>query len=143
MADPATAAALAVIDAALAVLDPAPGEVPARLLVGLSGGLDSSVLLHALVGRRGPDRIRAIHVHHGLHADADDWSEHCARTCEALGVPLQVVRVHIDPQSPLGPEGAARFGSRHVSSLGTPCCPGSSESNLGHTRSLMPTGGTP
>ena len=113
MADPATEAALAVIDAALASLDPAPGDDPVRLLVGLSGGLDSSVLLHALVRRRGRDGIRAIHVHHGLHADADAWSAHCERACEAMGVPLQRVRVQVEASSPLGPEGAARE-ARHA-----------------------------
>lgn len=113
MADAATEAALAAIDAALSSCDPAAGDVPARLLVGLSGGLDSSVLLHALATRRGPRRLRAIHVHHGLQADADAWSIHCARTCEALGVPLLQVRVQVDPDSPLGPEGAARE-ARHA-----------------------------
>ena len=97
------------LDAALAVLEPSPGGAPRSLLVGLSGGLDSTVLLHALAARRGDAlRLRAIHVHHGLHPQADDWTAHCRVLCDALAVPLHVVRVRVPADSPLGPEGAAR-----------------------------------
>ncbi|HAF92799.1 MAG TPA: tRNA lysidine(34) synthetase TilS, partial [Pseudomonas sp.] len=69
-----------------------------RWLVGFSGGLDSTVLLHALVrltqGRRLPP-ISAVHVHHGLQAVADAWPEHCRQVCEGLGVPLEIVRVQV------------------------------------------------
>jgi len=40
-----------------------------QLLVGFSGGLDSTVLLHRLMlwREQEPDvQIRAIHIHHGL-----------------------------------------------------------------------------
>lgn len=82
----------------------------ARIAVAFSGGLDSTVLLHALgatpdVRERG---LRAIHVHHGLHPDADAWAAHCERICHALDVPLTVLRVHVDAASGRGTEGAAR-----------------------------------
>lgn len=88
----------------------APG---APVCVGFSGGLDSTVLLHALasdadVRERG---LRALHVHHGLHSDADAWVAHCESVCGALGVPLKVVRV--DVQRGSGPEAAAR-AARHA-----------------------------
>lgn len=93
-------------------LTPPCGALPAtgRLHVGYSGGLDSSVLLHRLAGdaaarARG---LHAIHVHHGLHAEADAWAAHCARTCAALDIPLSVARVAVDRASGQGPEGAAR-----------------------------------
>ena len=81
-----------------------------RVLVGFSGGLDSSVLLHLLATDADARRagLRAIHVHHGLHADADAWAAHCQRSCDALGVPLSIVRVDVDRASGLGLEGAAR-----------------------------------
>lgn len=88
---------------------------PRPVLVGFSGGLDSSVLLHLLASdgdarRRG---LRAIHVHHGLHDDADAWAAHCRGTCDALGVPLVVAHVEVDRASGLGIEGAAR-NARHA-----------------------------
>jgi tRNA(Ile)-lysidine synthase len=98
----------AALDAALAMLDVAGDGAPRTLLVGLSGGLDSTVLLHALASKRGSERLRAVHVHHGLHADADEWTAHCQRLCDALGIALAVVRVRVDRDSPLGLEGAAR-----------------------------------
>jgi tRNA(Ile)-lysidine synthase len=86
----------------------------APILVGYSGGLDSGVLLHLLAhdaDLRGQG-LRAIHVHHGLHAEADAWVAHCERECTALGVPLQIVRVEVDVDAGLGIEGAAR-AARH------------------------------
>ncbi|MDU6452724.1 MAG: tRNA lysidine(34) synthetase TilS, partial [Enterobacter hormaechei] len=47
-----------------------------QLLVGFSGGLDSTVLLHRLKlwRDREPDvQLRAMHIHHGLSPHADDW----------------------------------------------------------------------
>lgn len=87
---------------------------PGPLLVGYSGGLDSSVLLHRLatlpaLRTRG---LRALHVHHGLHPEADAWAAHCQEVCEGLGVPLHTVRVQVDPKG-LGVEGAAR-AARHA-----------------------------
>src|SRR3990167_11163376 len=80
------------------------------LLVGLSGGVDSTVLLHALAtARTEPNAgLRALHVHHGLHADADQWSEHCLRLCASLGVPCIIERVRVRRDSGHGMEGAAR-----------------------------------
>lgn len=86
----------------------------APILVGYSGGLDSGVLLHLLASNADLRRhgLRAIHVHHGLHAEADAWAAHCERECAVLGVPLQVVRVEVDAGVGLGIEGAAR-AARH------------------------------
>lgn len=84
------------------------------ILLGYSGGLDSSALLHLLANDANARRngLRAIHVHHGLHADADAWAAHCQRECAALDVALQVVRVQVDRDAGLGVEGAAR-AARH------------------------------
>lgn len=78
--------------------------------VALSGGVDSIALLHALAAS--PDArnrgLRALHVHHGLHADADDWTRLCAEACARLDVPLDVARVTVDTTRGDGPEAAAR-----------------------------------
>jgi tRNA(Ile)-lysidine synthase len=94
---------------ALAALEDAAGE--RRLCVALSGGLDSTVLLEALCrvrDRLPADRLRAIHVHHGLHPDADDWARHCEALCVRLDVPLLVVRVDARPAPGESPEAKAR-----------------------------------
>src|SRR5690606_39379932 len=90
------------------------------LVVGFSGGLDSSALLHALAAEpairaRG---LRAVHVHHGLHADAGDWAAHCLRQAEAWDVPLQVIEVQVPADAGLGLEGAARE-ARYAALLST------------------------
>ena len=81
-----------------------------RLLIGFSGGLDSTVLLHALAPLRGrfSFQLLAHHVHHGRSAQADAWAAHCAAVCASLEVPLEVARVQVAPQAGEGWEAAAR-----------------------------------
>jgi tRNA(Ile)-lysidine synthase len=65
------------------------------LLLGFSGGLDSTVLLHVLA-QLAPAmgfRLRALHVHHGLSPNADAWAEHAGKVCAELAVPLHIERV--------------------------------------------------
>lgn len=82
------------------------------LVVGFSGGLDSSVLLHALAHlRRWP--LRACHVHHGLSANADAWAQHCQTQASAWGIECAVVRVDVPRASGQGLEAAAR-AARHT-----------------------------
>ena len=68
--------------------------------LGLSGGLDSMVLLEAISQLRPHHRLptlKAIHVHHGLHPDADRWTEHCQRECAARDIELHIQRVQLPP----------------------------------------------
>ncbi|MGH8027706.1 MAG: tRNA lysidine(34) synthetase TilS [Pseudoxanthomonas sp.] len=83
---------------------------PAPLLVGLSGGLDSTALLHTLsqeptVRAQG---LRAVHVHHGLQSAADEWALRCAAFCESLGIELTTVAVQVARDGGEGLEAAAR-----------------------------------
>lgn len=82
--------------AALARLDPSGGAT--GYCVALSGGLDSSVLLHAMAALRdAPDAraLRAVHVDHGLQPESAAWAERCRALCRRLGVPLEVVTLSL------------------------------------------------
>jgi tRNA(Ile)-lysidine synthase len=81
-----------------------------RLTLGLSGGVDSVVLLDVLAARAGlhPFELRCLHVHHGLSPNADLWAEFCADLAARYGTPLDVMRVNVAAHRGLGHEGAAR-----------------------------------
>lgn len=81
-----------------------------RICVGLSGGLDSIVLLDVLVRlrQRFELHVSAIHVHHGLSPNADAWASFCESFCRAKSVPLTISRVVIDRSAPGGVEALAR-----------------------------------
>jgi len=103
-------AAACTIPIALDALRQSAGPV----LVGFSGGLDSSVLLHRLNQETTlAGRLRAIHVHHGLHPQADAWQRQCETICAAWSIPLTCIRVHVNRHSGNGLEAAAR-AARHA-----------------------------
>ncbi len=79
--------------------------------IAYSGGLDSRVLLACAVKLRELNpgySISAVHVHHGINADADKWVEHCQQVCDELRVPLTVYRVDGRKKDGLSPEAVAR-----------------------------------
>jgi tRNA(Ile)-lysidine synthase len=90
-------------------LTPFPADAPRRLLVGFSGGRDSTALLHRLATL--PDApwagLRAIHVHHGLHAGADRWAQQCEAQARDWNVDCAVRRVAVKREG-RGLEDAAR-----------------------------------
>src|SRR5262249_42221530 len=80
------------------------------VVVAFSGGLDSSVLLHALAQqpearRRG---LRALHVDHRLHADSAPWAERCRAVAGTLGLACDPAIVAVERDAGSGPEDAAR-----------------------------------
>ncbi|NNF40229.1 MAG: tRNA lysidine(34) synthetase TilS [Woeseiaceae bacterium] len=83
---------------------------PSRYVVAFSGGLDSTVLLHALSGqaRYRSVPILAVHVDHGLQEDSGSWSEHCRAVAEALGVDFLNRSISVQLESGKGPEASAR-----------------------------------
>src|ERR1051326_9192300 len=81
-----------------------------EIAVGLSGGVDSVVLLHRL--KQEYPAVRAIHVHHGLSPNADAWAQFCRKLCRRLGVPLRIERVAVR-RAGRGLEAAARE-ARHA-----------------------------
>jgi tRNA(Ile)-lysidine synthase len=82
------------------------------IVVGLSGGVDSVCLLHALAA--GPfangklARLSALHVHHAISPNANGWEDFCRRLCERLGVQYAYQRVDVPRGTRDGLEGAAR-----------------------------------
>ncbi|HSF22538.1 MAG TPA: tRNA lysidine(34) synthetase TilS [Burkholderiales bacterium] len=68
-----------------------------RLLAGLSGGVDSVVLLDVLarVAPRLRLRLSALHVNHQLSPNAGRWESFCRRLCRARGIPFQSVKVGV------------------------------------------------
>ena len=81
-----------------------------KLALGLSGGLDSIVLLHLLVetSKSLSFQLRAHHVHHGLSPNADAWADFCADTCKKLKVLLTISKIKVNKNSGLGVEATAR-----------------------------------
>jgi tRNA(Ile)-lysidine synthase len=80
------------------------------ILLALSGGVDSVVLLHVL-SQLAPSRswrLSALHVHHGMSPHADSWTTFCTELCARYTIPLQVEQVDIAPLRELGIEAAAR-----------------------------------
>ncbi len=88
---------------------------PGPLVVGYSGGLDSSVLLHWLATSpaaraRG---LAALHVDHGLHPASAEWAAHGIAFAAQLGIVCHVRRVNVARDAGLGLEAAAR-AARHA-----------------------------
>src|SRR5438445_9770910 len=97
------AAVKSAVDDALSESAPAPRAARGRarldvpLVVAYSGGRDSSALLNlacALRDARAPGfgRPHAVHVHHGLHPNADSWVAHSRRPCTAFTPALGELR---------------------------------------------------
>lgn len=93
----------------LAQLETVAGK-PSRYVIAFSGGLDSSVLLHALASLREDLDVPmvAIHIDHGLHEDAGAWSAHCRAVAAELGVDYLSRSVTVQLESGKGPEASAR-----------------------------------
>jgi len=109
-ADPIAAVLDAVREAFAAANMPRHEKNRPRVVVALSGGRDSMVLLDALgtLARELSIEISAAHVHHGLSAHADAWAKFCADACAARKVPLAVHHVRVTRAGGESPEAAAR-----------------------------------
>ncbi len=68
------------------------------VVVALSGGADSVVLLHLMKDacRKRQTHLSCLHVHHGIRGDeADRDAMFCQRLCEDWGIPLETVRFDV------------------------------------------------
>ena len=85
-----------------------------RIAVGLSGGMDSVVLLHVLaaIAPRHGISLSAVHVNHGLSPNAFRWESFCRSICSESGISLVARRVRVGPSRGTGREAAARAARR-------------------------------
>ncbi len=77
-------------------------------IIAYSGGIDSQVLLHALSQQLDHKQCYAVHVHHGLSVEADNWLIHCQQTCQDWGIAIRSLEVRIDTKSGKSIEAMAR-----------------------------------
>ncbi|WGE46163.1 tRNA lysidine(34) synthetase TilS [Actinobacillus equuli] len=63
-------------------------------VLGLSGGIDSIVLLHLLTELQ--LNLRAVHIHHGLSPNADSWAAFCEQLCKRLKIPFILQKITVD-----------------------------------------------
>ena len=75
-------------------------DLPGKSLrVGFSGGLDSTVLLHATARQLGKDdalaRLTAHHIDHGLVVESGDMALHCRGFAKELGVRFACDRLKV------------------------------------------------
>ncbi|KAB2825555.1 tRNA lysidine(34) synthetase TilS [Aliivibrio finisterrensis] len=68
-----------------------------HLVVALSGGIDSMVLLRlaSIYAKDKQLECIAVHVNHGLSQHAYDWEAVCQVHCDSLAIPLNIERVQL------------------------------------------------
>lgn len=66
-----------------------------RLVIALSGGIDSISLLHAVAGLDLGKAVSAIHIDHGLQSASSAFADTCRHACDSLNVELFVERVSV------------------------------------------------
>jgi tRNA(Ile)-lysidine synthase len=81
-----------------------------HLVVALSGGVDSVVLLDLLSKLSKPMKLRlsAVHVEHGISPNTCQWSNFCQELCDKLKVHLSIFRLQVRKQSQESLEAVAR-----------------------------------
>lgn len=72
---------------------------PSILAVAFSGGLDSTVLLHATIQAHGANNVYAFHVHHGIQKEADQWQQHCQAVSKKLKCKFDTRNVKLNKSS--------------------------------------------
>jgi tRNA(Ile)-lysidine synthase len=83
-----------------------------ELIIAYSGGIDSQVLLHALVQLKQKkligNEITVCHVNHGLSDNAERWQKFAAQECSKLSVNLVVECVNVQEKAQQSLEALAR-----------------------------------
>ncbi|CAI3795010.1 tRNA lysidine(34) synthetase TilS [Rheinheimera sp. MM224] len=85
-----------------------------QLVLGLSGGLDSMVLLelcHQLT-QSCAIKLKAVYIHHGLSANADQWADFCQQQCLTRHIAFEMQKVQLNPAANIEAQArAARYSA--------------------------------
>ena len=69
-----------------------------KIVVALSGGIDSVVLLHFL-NKYYPGNVRAVHINHNLSKFSQEWGAFCAGLCNANKIEYKDIHINLESSS--------------------------------------------
>ncbi len=66
-----------------------------NLILALSGGIDSTVLLHFLVNNYPKQKLKAIYINHNLSKNSNNWDKFCNELCKNYNIAYKSIDIHI------------------------------------------------
>jgi len=81
-----------------------------HLVIGLSGGMDSVVLLSMLttLSDQLGFTLSVLHVNHGISPNANKWGKFCLNLCDSHGIPIKIAKLKVSRLSGTSLEAVAR-----------------------------------
>lgn len=86
-----------------------------QVIIGFSGGIDSTVLLHACASLDLP--ITAVHINHKVNLKADEWQQHCQHIATTLRCDFQTFTLEQCPQGESFEAWASKARMQHFQSV--------------------------